>query len=119
MLDIVELVFAAGARIVGCLSVGVRAGIEVDVGIDLIALIFLRTDEVGPGQRAGIEIDLAIARNQAGCGEIGIAADCDVLVAGRIKTGGRVDPVGRALAGAKARLHAAQRQTAKRRADIA
>lgn len=69
LLDIIELVFAAGTGIVLTLAIGVSAGIEIDIGIDLIAPVFLRADEVGPGQRAGVQIDLAIAGDQAGCGK--------------------------------------------------
>ena len=118
LLDIVELVFALGARIVLRLAVGILAAVEVDIGIDLIALILLRADKVRLGQRAGVEIDLSIAGDQAGRRQVGVLADGDVLVTGGIKPGRRVDPVCRALAGTKAQLHAAECQATERRLGV-
>ena len=86
LFDVVEQVFALRTRIVCRLAVGILAAVEIDIGVDLIALVLLRTDKVGPGQRAGVEIDLAIAGDDAGSGKIGVAADRDVLVTGGIET---------------------------------
>ncbi len=66
LLDVVEQVLALRTRIVCRLAVGILAAVEIDIGIDLVALVLLRTDKVGPGQRAGVEIDLAIAGDDAG-----------------------------------------------------
>lgn len=118
LFDIVELIFALRTRIVLRLAVGILAAVEVDIGVDLIALILLRADKVRLGQRAGVEIDLSIAGDQAGRRQVGVLADGDVLVTGGIKPGRRVDPVCRALAGTKAQLHAAECQATERRLGV-
>ncbi len=51
-------------------------------------------------------------------GKICVAADRDVLVAGGIEPGRLINPIGRAVAGAEARLHATQRQTGESGAGI-
>jgi hypothetical protein len=76
---VVELVLALGAGRIGSLAVGVLAAVQIDIGVDFVGLVFLRSRKVRPGQRAGVQVDLAGIGDDTGRRQIGVAADIELV----------------------------------------